>query len=74
MQPHPAHFQLAVRFFQLCTTELWVGLEPRSLPTMPDAMKPTRALAVLRSLGSLTQLLSREVRKLPVVIGWLASH
>jgi hypothetical protein len=64
MQSRLAHFQPAVRFFQHCTTGLWMGLELRSLPGIPEAIKLARALAVLRSLGSLTQPLSREVRKL----------
>jgi hypothetical protein len=53
VQPRLAHFQPAVKFFQLSTTELKLGLEPHSLPGMPEAMKLTKALAVLRSLGSL---------------------
>jgi hypothetical protein len=52
---------------QLCTIELWLGLEPRSLPGIPEARKLAKALAVLRSLGSsFTQPSSRVVRKLVV--------
>jgi hypothetical protein len=55
-----------VKFFQLCTIELWQGLEPRSLPGIPEARRLAKALAVLRSLGSFTQPSSRVVRKLAV--------
>jgi hypothetical protein len=70
MEPRLAHFQPAVKFFQICTTELRLGLEPRSLHGMPEATKLAKALAVLRSLGSFVRLSSRVVRKL--VIAWSA--
>jgi hypothetical protein len=61
-----SHFQPAVRFFQLCMTELWLGLEPRSLLGIPEAIKLTKALAVLKLLGSLIQSSSRVVTNLVI--------
>ena len=46
------------------------GLEPGSLPRMPEAMTFAKAFDVLKSLGCLAQPSSRVVTKL--FIAWLA--
>ncbi|GLB36078.1 hypothetical protein LshimejAT787_0303660 [Lyophyllum shimeji] len=43
-----------------------LGLEPRSLPGIPEAIKLTKALDVLRSFGSLTHSSSRELFDSPI--------
>ena len=74
---HPSHFQPAVRFFQLCMTELWLGLELRSLRDTRSG----KTLGVLKLLRSLIQSLSRVVTKLVIdllvpdkLLGVCATH